>query len=268
MGVESAVATITNHTDRIDDQRDSSLDRPPSGEIQVIRRCAQVLRLFTRPGASVTAAAVAAELRLQRSTVHRYLSSLERAGLVERQVDGTYTIGALIVQLGAAGLGGQPVLDVAGPYMRQLSEEARETVVMSVWQGSHPVVARVHEFSDRLVQMSVRVGSALPLDSAQAQVFLAYMDRSTVSAVVGAGRNGEGASARERIRAQGFAVNTRGIEGTRTVAVPVFHQDHEVCATLAYVGTISAISAEPDSPMALALIDTATQISTQLGAHG
>jgi DNA-binding IclR family transcriptional regulator len=245
--------------------------RPQSGQIQVIRRCERILRMFSHAGASVSPSAVAAELRLQRSTVHRYLSSLERAGLLERQIDGNYGIGSLVVQLGAAALANQMVLEAAGPYMRQLSDEAREAVVMSVWRGRSPIVARVQEFTERLVHVSVRVGSPLPLDSAQAQVLLSFLHDRTV---VGRLLHREGAISEEletsmmRIRQMGIAISTRNIEGTRTIAVPVRQEDGDACATLAFVGTINAISSDPSSPMALALIDTADQLSRQLGWDG
>jgi DNA-binding IclR family transcriptional regulator len=224
--------------------------------------------MFSHAGTSVSPSAVAAELRLQRSTVHRYLSSLERAGLLERQIDGNYGIGSLVVQLGAAALANQIVLEAAGPYMRQLSDEARETVVMSVWRGRSPIVARVQEYSERLVHVSVRVGSPLPLDSAQAQVFLSFLhDRSVVARLLHREKAipEELESSMMRIRQAGIAVNTRNIEGTRTIAVPVRQEDGDACATLAFVGTINAISSDPDSPMALALIETAAQLSRQLG---
>ena len=158
---------------------------PQRGQIQVIRRCERILRMFSRGDTTVSPSAVAAELRLQRSTVHRYLSSLERAGLLERHIDGNYGIGSLLLQLGAAVLANQTVLEAAAPFMRRLCDEARETVVMSVSRGSSPVVARVQEFTDRLVHVSVRVGSTLPLDSAQAQVLLAFLhDRSMVARIL------------------------------------------------------------------------------------
>ena len=141
---------------------------------------------------------------------------------------------------------------------------------MSVWRGRSPVVARVQEFTDRLVHVSVRVGSTLPLDSAQAQVLLAFLhDRSIVARILNPeGKvSGELEESMMRIREAGIAINTRNIEGTRTIAVPVRTEDGDACATLAFVGTISAISSDPSSPMAVALMETADQLSRQLGWH-
>jgi DNA-binding IclR family transcriptional regulator len=239
-----------------------------SGQIQVIRRCEQILRMFTHGVTTVSPSAVAVELHLQRSTVHRYLSSLERAGILERQLDGNYTIGSLLVQLGAAALANQSVLEAAGPVMRQLCEEARKTVVMSVWRGRSPIVARVQEYTERLVHVSVKVGSTLPLDSAQAQILLSFLhDRSAVARLL----HHDGKLSEEietsmmHIRQAGIAISTRKIEGSRTIAVPVRQKNGDACATLAFVGTINAISGDPASPMAVALIETAEQLSRQLG---
>ena len=73
-----------------------------------------------------------------------------------------------------------------------------------------------------------------------------------------------------RIRGAGIVINTRNIEGTRTIAVPVRAEDGDACATLAFVGTISAISSDPSSPMAVALMETADKLcaSTWMARRG
>jgi DNA-binding IclR family transcriptional regulator len=65
-------------------------------------------------------------------------------------------------------------------------------------------------------------------------------------------------------RKNGVVVNSRVAEGIRAVAAPVF--DHEVIAgTIAFVGTLSSIAADPDSGLAQALRDAAHRLSRDLG---
>ena len=211
-------------------------------QIQVVSRVAQILRLLAEGRRRVRVAEVAAELGLQRSTAHRYLASLAAVGLLARDEDtGVYSAGSLMVQFAAATLGGSRVLELAGPYMKRLVDEAHETVVLSLWGGHGPVVARVEEDSTRLVHIAVRVGSALPDDSAQAQVFRGEVGRF------------------------GVAVNSRVIEGVRAVAAPVYDERGQVVATLAFVGTTATIPEEHGSAHARALREVALELSARLG---
>ncbi|HKT49004.1 MAG TPA: helix-turn-helix domain-containing protein, partial [Candidatus Angelobacter sp.] len=111
--------------------------------IQVIDRLARVLELFALNGREMKVREVAAPLHLRRSTAHRYLTSLSRAGLLRTEGDGLYTLGPLLIQLGAAAVGGVQVVQLAENYLSQLAEEAQETAVLSVWSGDCPVVVRV-----------------------------------------------------------------------------------------------------------------------------
>lgn len=210
-------------------------------QIQVVSRVAEILRLLAQGRRELRVAEVAAELGLRRSTAHRYLASLTAVGLLARDAAAVYSAGPLMVQFSAATLGGSRVLELAGPYMKRLVDEAHETVVLSLWAGHGPVVARVDEDSTRLVHIAVRVGSALPQDSAQAQVFRGELTRS------------------------GVAVNSRVIEGVRAVAAPVYDERGQVVATLAFVGTTATIPEAPDSGHARALRETALELSARLG---
>lgn len=242
-----------------------------SSDIQVIGRCAQILRLFTMPGRALRVADVA-DVGLQRSTAHRYLSSLANTGFLERTADGGYRTGPLLVQLGTVALGGLRVLEVSGPYLQRLAEEAHETVVLAVWGGLGPVVAQVYEDLDKLVNISVRVGSALPLDAAQAQVFLAFLsDRSTVSRLLAqlppSGRRQREISV-DRVRRDGLCISSRVIDGIRAVAVPVFDDGGAICATVAIVGTVSSVPEDPRAGVVQALVGTAGALSQQMGHTG
>ncbi len=61
--------------------------------IQVIDRLARVLELFAGNGREMKVREVATALHLRRSTAHRYLASLSRAGLLRTEGDGAIYIG-------------------------------------------------------------------------------------------------------------------------------------------------------------------------------
>lgn len=242
---------------------------PLSGDIQVIGRCGQVLRLFSAGRASLRVADVEAISGLQRSTAHRYLTSMANAGLLEREEDGSFALGPLLVQLGTVALRGQRVLELAGPHMQRLADDGDVTAVLSLWGGLGAVVARVCEASDRLVNISVRVGSPLPLEAAQTRVFLAFLGDPMVEqrllAQLPEARRREITEQLDGVRKQGYIVSDEVVRGIRAIAAPVFDGHGEVCATLAVIGTTVGMPERSPSRLEVALTGTAQRLSQQLG---
>jgi DNA-binding IclR family transcriptional regulator len=252
--------------------RAGSTVRTGTGDIQVVDRCAQVLRLFSSKQRSLRVADVAVELKLQRSTVHRYLASLTKAGFLERDSEGLYRLGPLLVQLGTIALRGLRVLEIADPYAQTLADAAGETVVIAVWGGLGPVVARVHEAVDRLVNISVRIGSALPIEAAQSQVFLAFLDDSAVEQRLLSRlpdiRRREIRDQVDAVRRDGFIVSSEVVQGVRALAAPIFEGSGAICATVAVIGTVSGISDPPPHGLVTAILQLAEQLSRELGYSG
>ncbi|MGH3383157.1 MAG: IclR family transcriptional regulator [Nocardioidaceae bacterium] len=239
-----------------------------AGAIQSVARVCAILDLLADQH-ELQAVGVAERLGLERTTSHRYLSSLLKCGYLKRDSEGRHVAGPALVQLAVSTLGSASPVAAAGPYMRRLVEEIHRTVVMSMWGGDGPVVCRVEEDDSRLVQVSVRVGSALPHDAAQAQAFLAFLpDRAEVERVLQqlplrARRDLE--TQMVHARQQGYAVNSVVVEGIRAVAAPVFGRDGTVEATLAIVGTVNSIPVQRESPEIQALLHAAEQLSWHLG---
>jgi DNA-binding IclR family transcriptional regulator len=236
--------------------------------IQVIERLARVLEVFAINGRQMKGRELASALHLRRSTVHRYLASLARAGFLRSEGEGSYALGPLLIQLGAAAVSGVQIVEIAEKYLLQLAEEAQETAVLSLWSGNCPVVVRVREPQAKLVQLHIRLGAMLPLDSAQGHLYLAfYPDRQRVQQLLAQFPESQRREMERGIadaRNHGVFVNSRVAEGIRAVAAPVF--DHELIAgTIAFVGTLSSIPAEPDSGLAEALKHAAQGLSRDLG---
>jgi DNA-binding IclR family transcriptional regulator len=244
-------------------------ERDTSGDIQVIARCAQILRQLEPGSARLRLGPLATELGMGRSTLHRYLSSMVNADLLERVGDGEYAAGPLLAQLGTIALHSLQVLEHAGPIMRELRDEVHETAVLSVWGGLGPVVVRV-EPPNKLVQVLVRTGSQLPIDAAQTRVFLAFMqDRALVERLVSLSPYGREQIDEEvsKTRQEGILVVNRVVEGLRTMAIPIF-DGRSVVASLALIGTTSAIPEDTRGGLAQALIGAGERLSRQVGYRG
>ena len=237
-----------------------------SGDIQAVHRCAQILRLLTETAAT-RPSDVAATLGLERSTAHRYLTSMNNAGLVERTEEG-FHLGPLARHLGAVSLRRTRVVEEAAPYMAALSERIHQTIVMSMWSGRGAVVARVETDPSRQVQVLVREGSQLPLFAAQSQIFLELMpDRGQAESLLGQLTIAQRRDVEEgmaRVRDIGVAESSIVAQGIRTLAVPVFDDRGGVTATLAVVGTTEAVPSGVSSGVARSLLHTAAQLTAHL----
>jgi DNA-binding IclR family transcriptional regulator len=240
-------------------------------EIQAVSRAAQILALFGPDTPELTAAEAAERLGLNRSTAYRYCTSLVAAGLLERGLGaGGFVPGGLLLQLGAFALGRRKVMDLATPYLRELSSGTHLTAVLSLWGSAGAVVSRVEEDPARTALVTVRVGTQLPLDAAQAKVFLAFLrDQLTVNRLLGNLPDVQRANLTtelEHVRATGHVAGVTA-DGIVAVAAPVL-DEHGICATIAVIGTERAFGPSGDTTATAAtVVGIARELSKEMGAE-
>ncbi len=225
---------------------------------QLVERAVRLLGFFSPDEPELTIAQLTARLGTSKATAHRYALALRHVGLLRHDPSsGTYSLGPRIVELAATALASLRIIKIAGPHMERLVQAVDETVVLSVWDGEAPVVMRVEDNADRIVRISVRTGSRLPIDSAQGKVFAAFGDQVL--------EGGPSKQELAHVRSTRIAVNSRVVQGIRVLATPVF-QEQELVASMAIVGTTAGIPELPDSPMALELIRSADLLTAELGS--
>ncbi|MFF5988366.1 IclR family transcriptional regulator [Prauserella flavalba] len=252
---------------------ESSASRPDAsqGDIQAVMRASQILGLFRPSRPVLTVADAAAELGLNRTTTHRYFTTLISAGLLERSRDGSaFVPGGLLVQLGTFSLGRRAVVDMAPPHLVALARTTRLSAALSLWGASGPVVARVEEDNSNPVVVSVRIGHQLPVDSAQCKVFMAFMadqlhaDRLMASAAGTSRRKlaEDVARARETGLASTHIVDT----DITAVGAPVFDESG-IAATVAVIGTARTLPVHTSGPAWRDLAVAAYELSKELGGE-
>jgi len=183
---------------------------------------------------------------------------------LQRRDRNRYEFGVLLAELGTMALGRLGVLDLAGPVMEEISARLRHTVVLSVWNGSMPVVANVREDNSRTARVSIPVGSTLGPWAAQTAIFWAFRDQSFHRFRVGAPPVDATEAELAEIRRTGIAVRVSRENGVSAVATPVRDPAGQVVATLAVVGIAQFVPEEVDSPVARALLAGADTISQRM----
>jgi Transcriptional regulator len=224
-------------------------DATPS-DIQAVARASQILALFRPDRPHLTVAEAAAELGLNRTTTHRYFASLVSAGMLERARDGAaFAPGGLLLQLGTFALGRRVVVDLAPAHLAALSRTTHLSSALSLWGSTGPVVTRVEEDSSNPVVVSVRIGHQLSVDSAQSQVFLAFMpdqlQAERLLATTSGAQRRRLAENIDRTRATGLASTHITDSDITAVGAPVFDESG-ICASMALIGTARTLPvAEP-----------------------
>jgi DNA-binding IclR family transcriptional regulator len=236
-------------------------------DIQAVQRVGQICSLFGPHTIELTAADVAERLGLNRTTAYRYCVSLVTAGILERgRRRGTFVLGGLMVQLGIHALGRRRVVDIAPPYLTKLSAAVRMTSVLGLWGARGPVVALVNEDLSRTLVLTVHAGSQLDLDSAQLRVFLANKDEHAFDRAtegVSDARRAELEAGVFMARRNGYSITSHP-DGLFSAAAPVF-DEYGICATIAVLGADQMADLSPGSTALTKLVETAAELSDQLG---
>lgn len=240
-------------------------------DIQVVQRVAEILERFDEQTRELRLGPLARDLGVQRSTLHRYLNSMASAGLLQRNPGGEFTLGPVLARIGPLALGVSLDFGSLGEVMDQLSVDTGLTAVRSVWNDVAPVVVQV-QTPPTPTHVTVRVGTRLPVTSAQTQVFLAYIrdpdSTERILSLLPQRDRAELEHAVEDTRRNGLAIGGRVEQGVRAIAAPIFDRSGAIVMTVALVGTEAAISPDIDSRPARELDRMAAALSSQLGYGG
>jgi DNA-binding IclR family transcriptional regulator len=218
---------------------------------QSIERAARLLGLFSIDEPKLPLSQLSARLGTSKATTYRYASALRRSGLLRASPRG-YALGPRVVELASIALAGLHVVAVSSPFLERLVMTLNETAVLSVWDGEAPVVVRSLDNTDRIVHIGVRTGTRLTPESAQAQIFRAFLQPDDHDPDL------------EQIRRDRVCYRAGIVDAIAVLAAPVLQRD-AIVATMALVGTVGTIPEGPHSKMAVQLRDTAAALSAELG---
>lgn len=102
----------------------------------VLDRTLGILELLAQHGHGLEMAAIADQLNIPRSGVHRLLADLVRCGYVRQTRDhGEYVLTTKLVAMGLSYLSNSGIVDVAQPLLDRLAELSGELVRLSVIDG-------------------------------------------------------------------------------------------------------------------------------------
>lgn len=144
-------------------------------DITALQRGLRLLHLFSESPRGLAAKQVADLTRLPVSTVHRFLANLVTAGFLNRDADGNHHLGIACFSIGQAAVGQLDIRRLSLPYLRDLNQQTRETIHLTVRHGLSAVYVEKLDSPEPL-RIHSRIGASVPLYcTAVGKVMLAYM---------------------------------------------------------------------------------------------
>lgn len=243
-----------------------------------------LLSFVTLGGRSHQLKVLAKAAGMPPAKAHRYLVSLIRTGLVERDsMNGHYRLGAKSIELGAAALDAVDAVALSVEAMVALHDALEHTIALSVWGSRNPVIVRVEE-ADRLMTVGFRVGKSLPLlGSAAGLLFSAFLPRKIVAPFLqmevqtrrkrGIGYDIGSMAEAERllaeVRARGLARIAGDITpGINAMGAPVFDHRGYPATVITAIGPDGGFDLRWNGAVAMALRQQAERLSHRLGSPG
>ncbi|HXX01852.1 MAG TPA: IclR family transcriptional regulator [Candidatus Acidoferrales bacterium] len=151
-------------------------DRPKrTYDITALQRGLRLLQLFSQSPRGLTAKQVATLSRLPVSTVHRFLANLVTSGFLSCDSDGNYHLGVACFAIGQAAVGQLDIRRLSLPFLRELNQQTRETIHLTVRHGLSAVYVEKLDSPEPL-RIHSRIGASVPLYcTAVGKVMLAYL---------------------------------------------------------------------------------------------
>ena len=184
---------------------------------------------------------------ISRATAHRLATALEAHGLVRRDDDGRFALGARLIALGRAATEGLPLAAAAGDALAELRDITGESVQLYVRDGDQRICVAALQ-SPHGLRTIVPLGASLPLGIGSAGRLLADDD----GAVAAGGREWV-ASVGEREA------------GVASVSAPVRDASGHVIAAVSVSGPIERTTRQPGRRYGDAVAAAARRVEREAG---
>src|SRR5512139_3547137 len=259
--------------------------RLPYHGTQAVSLVVGVLGVFESTNSGLTAAQIAANLDLNRSTVHLLLSVLEAEGLVARDTtyqdeprNSAYRLGPTLVSLGGLALRQINLRAIALPHLRALAQKSGETVDLELLVGSDVMIIEEVQGEHMLrVGVGDNVGSRYPAHTTSTgKLLLAGMSEAELKAALPnklAALTPFTVTDKQILRDQldetrhvGWALSWEELEiGLAAVGAPITGRDGETIAAVSISGPTARVDRSQLKNLAIMVVDTTKRITRDLG---
>jgi IclR family transcriptional regulator, KDG regulon repressor len=250
----------------------------PMSELKSLKSAFAILGLYTADNAEYSVSQITHQLDMNRSTVLRIVSTLVSANMLSKSaLDKKYRLGSNIIKLAKVFLSHVDLTAIAMPYMKELQNITKETILLHLIDGDQRIciaglegtydVRRVFSLGARNVLHAGAPGKALlsflPDSRINEYIMKTGLPKYTENTITD---KKQLLREVEDIRSKGFATSYEEITKlSYGIAAPIRNYLGEVIAAISVSGVIMRISPESERQYASLVKKMASIISEDLG---
>jgi IclR family transcriptional regulator, KDG regulon repressor len=243
---------------------------------QTVQKALNVLEALVNAGQPRRLTEVARELGLTKPNVYRLLSTLSILGYVKKDEATTlYSPTLKLWELGSILVRDVDLVGVAGPRLRRLADETRESVQLAVFDSGYVVYVDKVD-SPQPLKATTNIGSRVPATvTSTGKALLAWMSKDALDQAMEHARRFTPLSLVRRrevekdldeTRTRGYAINRGEFRaGVCGIAAPVRDRDGKVVASINVWGAEMNILGARRDELARCILLAASDVSRQLG---
>jgi DNA-binding IclR family transcriptional regulator len=218
------------------------------------------------------------QLDLPISTVYRYLEILTQHRFLHKNpLTKRYHLGILIHRLGRLAGDESSLVQVALPFLEDLSNQSHETVFLTVLSNGESVCIKRIESSQR-IRLTIEEGVRQPLHAgASSRILLAYQTETFIKKWIASNdlhrftptticNHADLLKVLKLTRKQGYTMSDSEVDaGSIALAAPIFGPRKKLVAGLSLAGPKDRMSNEVKEGLITIVVRVAGDISQQLG---
>ena len=245
--------------------------------IHSVLKAIKILNLFSVDKTRQSLNEVSTQLKIPKSTAHNLLNTLLSEGFIEKTDDGLYSLGNKPLILTQTIRVNVEIRDPAAPLLRELADQTRESVYLTVRNGNYALYIYAIESPKRLLARTA-VGDQVPLHcTSVGKAMLAFLPAEELQTVIAKQRlqaftkntivdKHTLISELEKTRLRGFSIdNGEHEENTYCIGAPIKNKKGEVIAACSISGQDLSIVSEKIDNLTREVLFYAQEISRRMG---
>jgi DNA-binding IclR family transcriptional regulator len=178
MEVPLAIKRAATASKRVD-----QTDRPAAADGSS-RKILRALLAFSTDRPRHSAESLSEQIGVPLSSTYRYIGILREADLIDEDGRGSFVLAPRVIGLAQAARAGTDLASIARPFMKRVSQEVGETIILLRRSADRAVCIERAESSSR-IRLTFEVGTALPLHrGAGPKMLLAHMPEAECETIL------------------------------------------------------------------------------------
>lgn len=249
------------------------------GSSKSLQKALRILFHLAQNGPGLGVTQLANALDVNKATVHRLLTAMQKFELIEKNPESEqYRLGLKLHELGLRALESRTLRSDAHPLLLELARRSHETVSMAILGSAGIVCLDRVDSSHTVISVRTAIGGRFPAHcTAVAKAVLAYRTDQEIDAILSANpltrytpftltRASDVKANLRQIVQRGYALDNQELEhGLSGVAAPIRDGDGHVIGALGMAGPTPRFRGKPLAQKIALAKEIAADISVRIG---